>query len=257
VSGAGGLYDRIGRSYSSTRRPDPRLEAAIWSALGDARTVVNVGAGTGAYEPSDREVVAVEPSVVMIAQRPAGSAEVVQAQAERLPFADGAFDAAMAVLSDHHWRDRGQGLRELARVARRRVVLFNADPAENARFWMTTEYLPGFIELIDARYRVAGARERELRAIFGAVRLVAVPIPHDCVDGFYGAYWRRPDAFLEPEVRAGISVFAQVPPEQVQRGIAALSRDLESGLWQERHRDLLELEQLHLGYYVGVAELAG
>jgi SAM-dependent methyltransferase len=253
---AGGLYDRIGRSYSATRRADPRLEAAIWEALGDATSVVNVGAGTGAYEPADREVVAVEPSPVMIAQRAAGSAAVIEARAERLPFADGAFEAAMAVLSDHHWRDRRQGLAELARVARRRVVLFNADPAENGRFWMTTEYLPAFAELIDPRYRVPGAWERELREIFGQVRVVAVPIPHDCSDGFYGAFWRRPGAFLDPEVRAGISVFAQLHADDVERGLRALSTDLQTGAWNRRHQDLLAREQLHLGYYVVVAELA-
>jgi SAM-dependent methyltransferase len=254
---AGGLYDLIGTNYSATRRADPRLAAAIWDAIGDAATVVNVGAGAGAYEPTDRDVVAVEPSAVMIAQRPVGSAQVVQASAEGLPFADGTFDAAMAVLSDHHWRDRTQGLRELRRVARKRIVLFNADPAENGRFWMTTEYLPAFRELIDARYRAAGAWERELTAIFGRLRVIPVPIPHDCMDGFYGAFWRRPEAYLDPVVRAGISVFAQLGRDQVERGCSALATDLRNGAWRERHRDLVELEQLHLGYYVVVAEPAG
>lgn len=150
-------YDQIGQSYSVTRRTDPRLAAVIWQALGDARTVVNVGAGIRAYEPGDRDVVAVEPSSVMIAQRPPGAARIVRAQAEALPFADGSFDAAMAVLSDHYWADRRQGLRELRRVARRRVVLFYADPALAERFWLTTEYLPGFLELIPGRYRASGS----------------------------------------------------------------------------------------------------
>jgi SAM-dependent methyltransferase len=254
---AGGLYDRIGTSYSATRRADPRLAAAIWEAIGNAATVVNIGAGAGAYEPTDRDVVAVEPSAVMIAQRPAGATKVVQATAERLPFADGAFDAAMAVLSDHHWRDRRQGLRELKRVARKRIVLFNADPAENGRFWMTADYLPAFRELIDVRYRAAGAWERELAAIFGGVRLVGVPIPHDCTDGFYGAFWRRPEAFLDPVVRAGISVFTALDSDHVERGLSALATDLRTGAWRERHRNLLELEELQLGYYVAVAELSG
>jgi SAM-dependent methyltransferase len=251
------LYDRIGRTYSATRHPDPRIERTIHEALGDAATVVNVGAGAGAYEPTDRELVAVEPSAVMTAQRPPGRTRVVEAIAERLPFADGEFEASMAVLSDHHWGDRRQGLRELRRVARRRVVLFNADPGENARFWMTTEYLPGFVELIEPRYRGAGAWESELRAILGALELRAVPIPHDCADGFYGAYWRRPEAFLDPAVRGGISVFAQLPDEQVTRGLDALANDVRSGAWRERHRELLELDVLHLGYYVVVAELSG
>jgi SAM-dependent methyltransferase len=254
---SGALYDRIGRTYCATRRADPRIDRAIRDALGEAATVVNVGAGAGAYEPADRELVAVEPSAAMIAQRPAGAAEVVTAAAEELPFADGAFDASMAVLSDHHWHDRGRGLRELRRVARRRVVLFNADPGENAKFWMTTEYLPAFAELIDPRHRVMGAWESELRAIFGEVELRPVPIPHDCADGFYGAFWRRPEAFLDPVVRGGISVFAQVSPEHVTRGLRALAEDLRTGAWRDRHRELLARERLHLGYYVVVAELPG
>lgn len=251
------LYNQIGRTYSVTRRPEPRIERAIHAALGDAATVVNVGAGAGAYEPTDREVVAVEPSAVMTAQRKPGSTRVVEAFAERLPFGDGEFEASMAVLSDHHWTDRAQGLRELRRVARRRVVLFNADPGENARFWMTTEYLPGFVKLIEPRYRVAGAWQCELRTILGDLELRPVPIAHDCADGFYGAYWRRPEAFLDPVIRDGISVFSQLPAEQVTHGLEALADDLRSGAWRDRHHDLLELGELHLGYYVVVAELTG
>jgi SAM-dependent methyltransferase len=248
------LYDRIGTTYTVTRQPDPRIERAIWDALADAATVLNVGAGPGHYEPTDREVVAVEPSPVMIAQRPGGAARVVQAQAERLPFADKSFDAVMTVLSDHHWQDRRQGLSELRRVARRRVVLFNADPAQANRLWLTTEYLPAFLEVIKPPYREAGHWERELRSILGAVRIEEVPIAHDCADGFYGAFWRRPRAYLDPRVRAGISVFSQLHPDHVERGIAALEADLESGAWERRHHELLELEALRLGYYVVVAE---
>jgi SAM-dependent methyltransferase len=250
------IYDRIGQSYSVTRRTDPRLASVIWEALGDARTVVNVGAGTGAYEPTDRDVVAVEPSSVMIAQRPPEVAPVVRAQAEALPFADGGFDAAMAVLSDHHWRDRRQGLLELRRVARRRVVLFNANPALADRFWLTTEDLPGFLALIPDRYRAAGAWQRELEDALGPVRLVAAPIPHDCADGFYGAFWRRPTAYLDPSVRAGISVFATLAAVDVDRGVGALEADLRRGAWQARHADLLAFSELHLGYYAVIAELS-
>ena len=252
----GPLYDRIGTTYTSTRRSDPRIERAIHDALGDARSVVNVGAGAGGYEPADREVVAVEPSPVMIAQRPAGAAPVIRAEAERLPFADNAFDAAMAVLSDHHWKDRRRGLEELRRVARRRVVLFNIDPARADALWMTSEYLPAFLDLIEPRYREPGYWESELASILGTVRFKEVPIPHDCADGFYGAFWRRPRAYLDPVVRAGISVFAQLDPGHVGHGIAALAADLESGAWERRHRDLLALDELRLGYYVVVAELA-
>jgi SAM-dependent methyltransferase len=249
------LYDRIGGTYAATRATDPRIAAAIWNALGDARTVLNVGAGTGHYEPSDREVVALEPSPVMIAQRPADAARVVQGRAEELPFDDDSFDAVMAVLSDHHWSDRRRGLAELRRVARRRIVLFNANPAEADLFWLTTEYLPEFLELIPARYRARGAWEDELRAVLGEVDLAPVPVPHDCRDGFYGAYWRRPAAYLDPAVRAGISVFAQVSSGAVARAVDALGADFETGRWQERHRELLSMDELHLGFYVITAEL--
>ena len=254
ITGQGhALYDRIGRTYTSTRDPDPRIAAAILEALGDARTVLNVGAGAGSYEPTDREVVALEPSPVMIEQRPPGSARLIgtpPTRAEELPFGDGEFDAVMAVLSDHHWRDRRRGLAELRRVARRRVILFNANPSEAGLFWLTTEYLPEFLELIPPRYRQPGMWERELGEALGPIALTPVPVPHDCTDGFYGAYWRRPEAYLNGEVRAGISVFAQVSSGAVDRAIAALGADLETGRWQERHRELRLTDELHLGYYV-------
>jgi SAM-dependent methyltransferase len=251
------LYDDIGRTYTSTRRADPRIAAAIWRALGDARTVLNVGAGTGHYEPSDRKVVALEPSPVMIAQRPpdaGGRVRVIRGHAEELPFEDASFDAVMAVLSDHHWSDRRRGLAELRRVARHRIVLFNANPAEMGRFWLTAEYLPEFLELIQAPYRVPGAWESELRDVLGRVDLTPVPVPHDCTDGFYSAYWRRPEAYLDPQVRAGTSVFAKVSSAAVDRAIAALGADLETGRWQERHRELLSMDELHLGFYLITAE---
>ena len=248
------LYNRIGRSYTATRRPDPRIAAAIWAALGDAHTVLNVGAGAGNYEPPDRELTALEPSEVMIAQRPPGATPVVVGRAEELPFGDDAFDAVMAVLSDHHWSDRPRGLRELRRVARERIVLFNADPGEAGLFWLTTEYLPEFLELIPPRYLTPGAWEKELRAILGDIVMIPVPVPHDCMDGFYGAYWRRPEAYLHRDVRAGISVFSQLSSGAVDRAIDALSADLETGRWQERHRELLTMDELHLGYYVITAE---
>jgi SAM-dependent methyltransferase len=249
------LYDRIGQGYSATRQTDPRLADLIWEALGDAETVLNVGAGSGAYEPRDRSVRAVEPSAVMIAQRPAGAAPAVQASAEALPFPDSSFDAVMAVLSDHHWRDRRQGFRELRRVARQRVVLFNADPAETELFWLTAEYLPGFFDLIPARYRLAGAWQNELQRFLGSVTLIAAPIPHDCADGFYGAFWRRPAAYLDASIRAGISVFAALDPGDVSHAVNDLGADLRSGLWNDRHRDLRDRSELHLGYYVAIAEL--
>jgi SAM-dependent methyltransferase len=237
-------YDTIGRSYGATREEDPRIAAALWAAVGDARTVLNVGAGPGAYEPRDRDVVAVEPSAVMRAQRPADAAPCIDARAEALPFADGEFDAAMAVLSDHHWADRVAGLRELRRVARRAVV-FQWDPAFAGAFWLT-RYLPLFGRGLEESFDAA-------RAALGVTREIAVPIPHDCRDGFLMAYWRRPEAYLDPVVRANISVFALAPPADVDALVAALRADLESGAWADRHGDLLARDELDLGYRILVA----
>lgn len=152
----GSRYDRIGRGYGAARREDPLIAAAVGRGLGTARSVVNVGAGTGSYEPRGREVTAVEPSAVMIAQRPAGSAPVIQASAEALPLGDDSFDAAMAIFSDHHWEDRAAGMRELRRVARERVVLINADPALIGDFWLARDYLPGFARIAPEPYREHG-----------------------------------------------------------------------------------------------------
>jgi SAM-dependent methyltransferase len=253
--GAGLLYDDIGRGYTVKRREDRRIAEALWDALGDAQSVLNVGAGAGAYEPADRRVLAVEPSSTMIAQRPPGAAPVLRASAEALPLSDDSFDAVMAVLSDHHWGDRLQGLRELRRVARRRVVLFNADPAQAPRFWLSSEYFPEFLELIPERYRESGFWEAELAGELGSIRLHPVPIPRDCRDGFYAAYWRRPEAYLDPRVRAAISGFARSPQANLHRGLDRLRKDLESGAWRSRHADLLGLDELDLGYRVVVAKL--
>jgi SAM-dependent methyltransferase len=236
------LYDSIGERYTAVRREDPRIAARIHAALGDARTVVNVGAGTGAYEPTDLEVTAVEPSKVMIAQRPEGAAPVVRAFAEQLPFEDGSFDAAMVVLSDHHWADHERGLAELRRVARR-VVLFTWEPASSRDTWVVRDYFPCFEELIPDSYRLSRAVER-----LGGGRVEVVPIPHDCLDGFYHAYWRRPVSYLDPVVRAGISAFALMNQDCVEAGLARLARDLESGRWERRNADLLELDELDCGY---------
>ena len=236
------LYDSIGRKYTDVRREDPRIAARIRAALGDARTVVNVGAGAGAYEPPDLEVTAVEPSETMIAQRPEGAAPVVRAFAEELPFEDRSFDAAMVVLSDHHWSDHERGLAELRRVARR-VVLLTWDPAATFDSWLVSEYLPCFEELIPKGFRIQETVDR-----LGGARVEPVPVPHDCLDGFFHAYWRRPHAYLDPRVRAGISVFALMDRQCLEEGVARLAADLESGAWERRHADLLGLDELDLGY---------
>jgi SAM-dependent methyltransferase len=237
------LYDTIGRGYTRTRVPDARIAAQIEVALGGARTVLNVGAGTGSYEPAGRRVVAVEPSRVMIAQRPADAAPVVRA------FADCAFDVAMAILSDHHWSDREAGLRELRRVAHRAVVL-QWDPASCWDFWLTRDYLPGFAGVVAPEQVITIARIAQL---LGGADTETVPVPADCSDGFYGAFWRRPEAYLDPEVRNGISVFARLDPNEVDQGMSALTADLASGRWAARNMALLAATELDLGYRLIVA----
>jgi ubiquinone/menaquinone biosynthesis C-methylase UbiE len=235
------LYDTIGATYTVTRRTEPRIAAQVWAALGDAQTVLNVGAGTGSYEPSDRDVTAVEPSAVMRAQRPAGAARCVAASAENLPFEDQSFDAAMAFATVHHWDDPVAGLREMRRVARR-VVVFTCDTTERSwrrRFWLTRDYLP---EVAAARVGLA----TELARAIGA-RMEPVFVPWDCADGFFEAYWRRPEAYLDESVRRGISVWTSVGADAERRAVRSLRADLESGRWAERNGDLLDLEAAELG----------
>jgi SAM-dependent methyltransferase len=242
VSGAQ-LYDTIGATYTVTRRTEPRIAAQVWAALGDARTVLNVGAGTGSYEPPDRDVTAVEPSAVMRAQRPAGAAPCVAATAESLPFGDQSFDAAMAFSTVHHWQDPVAGLREMRRVARR-VVVFAGDTSETGwrrRFWLTRDYLPEVADFLAGRPALT-----ELADAIGA-RVKPVLVPWDCVDGFFEAYWRRPGAYLDEHVRRGVSVWSIVGPEAERRAVDSLRDDLASGRWAERNRDLAGLEAAELG----------
>jgi SAM-dependent methyltransferase len=236
-------YDAIGRTYTATRGTDPRIAGCIWAALGDARTVVNVGAGTGSYEPPDREVTAVEPSAVMIAQRPPDAAPAVQASAEALPFADASFDAAMAVLTLHHWGDWRAGCAELRRVARDRVVVFSWDPTYAGRMWLGPDYFPGYAEEDVAGFPSLAEQQAAL-----AADVDVVPIHSDCRDGFFGAFWRRPEAYLDPAVRAGISTLAKRSEAELADGLARLRADLDSGAWARRHADLRERDALDLGY---------
>jgi SAM-dependent methyltransferase len=236
-------YDEIGLRYRAHRRPDPRLAAQVERALGGARSVVNVGAGTGSYEPVDRPLVAVEPSPVMIAQRPAGAAAVVQAVAEELPIADGSFDAAMAVLTVHHWSDLEAGLGELARVAER-VVVLTFDPRPHFAYWLVDEYLPETRDLPAAQCPPL----QDVVEMLGAERVEVVPIPADCVDGFNWAYWRRPEAYLDPVVRSCISGIAQLPDDLVASRMSVLGDDLRSGSWRRRHEDLLGRDEIDGGF---------
>jgi hypothetical protein len=236
-------YDAIGRTYTATRTTDPRIAARIWAALGDARTVVNVGAGTGNYEPPDRAVTAVEPSAVMIAQRPAGAAPAVQASAEALPFADASFDAAMAILTLHHWSDWRGGCAELRRVARERVAVLSWDPTYAESMWLLPEYFP---EHLDEDVALFPSLADQAAALGAEVEVV--PVPWDCRDGFLSAFWRRPEAYLDPVVRAGISTLAKRTEPELAQGLARLRADLDSGAWARRHADLLSRDALDLGY---------
>ena len=239
------LYDAIGQGYDVHRRPDPRIASAITDALGTADTVVNVGAGAGSYEPRDRRVVAVEPSRAMIGQRRPGSAPVVQASATALPFPAVAFDAALAVLTVHHWLDRARGLAELTRVARR-VVILTWDPASSG-FWLVDDYFPEIV-VID---RPIFPSLDELRRLLGPIEVRPLPVPHDCADGFLGAYWRRPHAYLDAGVRGAISTFGKLGPDR--RSTGAPERDLADGAWAQRHGHLLARTELDLGYRLIVA----
>src|SRR3954471_22037112 len=218
------LYDTIGATYPLTRRTEPRIAARIWASLGEPRTVLNVGAGTGSYEPSDRHVIGVEPSALMRSQRLPGAAPCLAGSAENLPFDDESFDAAMAVCTVHHWQDPIAGLREMRRVARR-VVVFLFDTSDPGRFWLTRDYLPEFAALRACRVL---ASLTELADAIGG-RIEPVPIPWDCADGFFEAYWRRPQAYLDENVRHGMSVWEAVGPDAERRAMHSLRDDLASG----------------------------
>lgn len=236
------LYDRIGVGYSKQRRADPRIAALLLQALEGCSSILNVGAGTGSYEPAGREVVAVDPAMVMLRQRPSGSPPSVCAVAGELPFRDASFDASLAVLTLHHWPDVPRGLGELRRTARRKVVILTFDTSADS-FWLM-DYFPD-IRAVDDRIMPS---IETLRQHLGQLAIVNVPIPQDCTDGFLGAFWRRPAAYLRPDVRAGISSFAKI--SSVDRGIADLERDLASGAWERRYGYLLGQTEVDLGYRI-------
>jgi hypothetical protein len=243
------VYDTIGRDYVANRRADPRWEATVGAQLGDAARIVNVGAGTGSYEPHGRAVVAVEPSTVMIGQRRPASAPVVRASASALPLPSGWADVAMAILTVHHWDDWKTGLGELCRVAPRRIVLA-IDFELHAGFWLLEEYLP---EVRDATRRVGPSSDQVAEAI-GADVCIDLPVPRDLTDGVLGAYWCRPEAYLDPTVRANNSGLALADPAVIARGVGQLEADLASGAWQSRHADLSGRASIDLGYRLLVAD---
>jgi SAM-dependent methyltransferase len=228
-------YDRLGHGYSEQRRADPRIAGRIHGALGDARTVVNVGAGAGSYEPTDRFVLAIEPSATMRAQRPAHLAPAIDASAESLPLDDDSVDAALAVLTMHHWRDPIKGLREMRRVARQTVTVMTFDVERLAEFWLIAEYLPEVLEDDRGRFTPIAEIAGELGP---EATVETVLIPEDCVDGFFEAFYNRPDCYLEPHVRAAQSAWPRLAAGVERRALTALAADLRDGSWERRHGDL-------------------
>jgi SAM-dependent methyltransferase len=245
------IYDSIGHGYAGHRRPDPRIARMIDEALGDASSVVNVGAGAGSYEPAGRQVLAIEPSEVMRRQRPPGAAPCLPGRAEALPLEAGSHDAAMAVLTMHHWSDLEAGLRELRRVARRRVVLLTWVP-DGPTFWLSRDYFPQIAAMDREMFPATDELSSLLEAQAAPARISPVPIPHDCTDGFQAAYWRRPQAYLDAGVRAAISSFARFDAEA---GLRSLRADLDSGRWAARNAELLDCEAADFGYRLIRCEL--
>jgi SAM-dependent methyltransferase len=248
-------YDAIGHGYAALRREDPRIAARLHAALGDARTVVNVGAGAGSYEPLDRRVVAIEPSAVMAAQRPADRPPAILAGAGRLPLVDDAVDAAMAVLTVHHWDDEQEaGVRELRRVARGPVAILTIDPEVSARMWLMRDHLHE-VAALDRRVFPSPARLGEwLGGDEGAdVRVEVVAVPRDTPDWTLLAFWAHPERVSDPAARAATSGFARMPAAVVARVVAEVERDLADGTWEVRNGHLRDLGAFDAGLRLVVA----
>lgn len=248
MQGAGERYDAIGTTYATTRREDPRIAADIHAALGRPGSLVNIGAGTGNYEPAAWDVVAVEPSSEMVAQRRADAAPAVRGGAEHLPFTDDTFDVAMALLTIHHWTDVERGLHEMTRVARRQVVFF-FEPLQTHEFW-AIDYFPDALDL-PTEQDTPG--EAVLRTHLDVREIRPLLVPHDCQDGFGAAYWARPDAYADPLVQAGMSWLAMLTDEQRAAGSERLRADLDSGAWDERYGHLRSQDAFDAGYRIAIA----
>lgn len=242
-------YDKLAESYRSYRKPDPRIAERILFHIDDSRRILNVGAGIGSYEPEDREIVAVEPSHEMISQRKCSKAISIQGAAEYLPFKDNTFDISMAILTMHHWADLPSGLKEMVRVSTDKIILFTWIGYGN-EFWLEN-YIP---EIVGVDYELFPTLE-ELDRILGGVSVETIEIPHDCSDGFMCAYWRRPEAYLDPNIRKAISTFSRIP--DVQNGLDRLQDEIDSGEWRKKHARLLEKESLDLGYRLVICEKPG
>jgi SAM-dependent methyltransferase len=238
-------YDVIGARYAVTRREDPRIAALIHAALGEAGTIVNVGAGAGSYEPRDRDVLAIEPSDVMIAQRDPGLPPAIASGAYPLPLEDRSVDAAMAILTIHHWdEDQERGVKEMRRVARGPVVILTFDPEVSARMWLMADYFP---EVAELDRRTLPPPETIARWLDGEVTIRKVPISCDTPDWSLGAFWAHPERVLDRQARNATSGFARMPPEVVDRVVAAVARDLEDGTWDARHGHLRGVDEYDAG----------
>lgn len=247
----GTRYERIGHGYARLRREDPRIAEPINAALGDARTVVNVGAGAGSYEPRDRHVLAIEPSDVMAAQRPPELPPAIRATAGALPLRDGSVDAAMAILTVHHWdAEREAGVRELRRVATGPVVILTYVHEVSNEMWLMKEYLP---EVAEMDRRIFPATHELASWLGGVVRVQTVPIHRDSPDWMLGSFWAHPERVLDPDARNATSGFARMPEATVERVVTTLERDLASGEWDRRHGRLRELDELDVGLRLVIA----
>jgi SAM-dependent methyltransferase len=241
------LYDTIGFGYSRRRKPDPRIARQIHAALGEKQVIANVGAGTGSYEPQDRSVISIEPSARMIRQRAAGSNLVIQGVAERLPLRNNSVDGAMAVLTVHHWTDWKQGVREIQRVTSGPIVILTWDPAHTG-FWLTDRYFPEII----AKDRKIFPSIEDVTNELGFATSLEVAVPHDCLDGFLGAYWRRPESYLDPQTRSAISAFANL--SRLDEGLRRLEAELKDGTWSSLYGELLSRSELDVGYRIIASE---
>lgn len=253
LASGGARYDEIGVGYSAYRGADPRIMEAVLDALGDARTVINVGAGTGSYEPTDRPVIPIEPSTAMAVQRRRDQPPAVLGVAESLPLADDAADAAMAVLTMHHWADVDRGLQEMLRVARRRIVLVTIDAAVEGEMWLLRDYIPQVLTRDDREFPSIPSL---VEALGHSTQVIPVPIPRDCRDGFLLAFWSRPEAVLDPGARAATSGFARMDDADELAAVARLAQDLKFGDWDARYESLRTMPELDAGLRLLVTELS-
>jgi SAM-dependent methyltransferase len=238
-------YDSIGRGYSGTRREEPRFFKLISNALGAARSVVNVGAGAGSYEPRDRYVLAIEPSDVMVAQRAGDLGPAIRAEAHRLPLGDRSADAVMSVLSVHHWdQHQEEGVRELRRIANGPVVILTCDPEVSSRMWLMKDYLPEVAELDRQSFP---SMERLATWLGGKTRIDAVPVPRDTCDWTLMSFWAHPERVLDASARGATSGFARMPSEVVERVVSSVRHDLAAGAWDAKYGYLRELQQYDAG----------